>query len=279
MKCPKCQSFSIIKKGKVKTRKKGKKIQRFQCKDCKALFTKRNFLKEYREKKPDLDSRAQQLYVEGMTFRGIARYLKCDYKTVIRKFEKYSQIAKQENKKINSIHANTLKTIQLAEMSSYIQSKQNPISILLAVSGQGKILSFKSNENRSSALNDLLKEIIAYISDQTIFYFDSVEKYLPFIENYYPNTDYVVCSKKRADSFLQHANSTCFLIKNRLSRMSQKSWSFNRSIKNLQLSLELFQFSFNQKFQSPTKVIKMAEWIKEPFDILSEQSSEIKKTG
>ena len=86
MQCPQCPSRLIIKKGKIQTKKRGKKIQRFQCKNCKTLFTKRNFLNEYREKKPDLTEKVKQLYLEGMTFRGIARYLNCDYKTVIRKF-------------------------------------------------------------------------------------------------------------------------------------------------------------------------------------------------
>ena len=276
MECPKCPSRLIIKKGWIKTRKRGKKTQRFQCRTCKTLFTKRNFLNEYREKKPELDLQIKQLYMEGMTFRGIARYLNCDYKTVIRKFEKLSKIAKQENYKANSLNTVELKIIQIGEMLSYIQSKSRLVYIALAVSNQGKILSFKTSENKAKTLNDMLKDIVNYVSDETIFYCKS-EKYLPFIESHYPNTDYVICSGRNVGSYLQQFNSTCLLIKNKLARMSQKTWTFNRKTENLQLSLELFQAVFNQKFNKPSKVIKMSEWIKEPFDALNEQLSEVKK--
>ena len=276
MKCPKCPSSLIIKKGWIKTRKRGKKTQRFQCKTCKTLFTKRNFLNEYREKKPELDSKIRQLYVEGMTLRGIARYLNCDYKTVIRKFEKLSQIAQQENYKTNSLNTIKLKNIQIGKMSSYVQSKSRPVYIALAVSNQGKILSLKTSENESEALNNMLRGIINYVSDETIFYCKS-KKYLCFINSHYPNTDYIICSGRNVGSYLQQFNSTCLRIKNKLARMSQKTWSFNRKVENLQLSLELLQAVFNQKFNKPSKVIKMAEWIKEPFDALNEQLSEVKK--
>ena len=278
MKCPKCQSNRIIKKGKIKTRKNGKKVQRFQCKICQVLFTNRNFLNEYREKKPELASAIKQLYLEGMTFRGIARYLKCDYKTVVRKFEKHSQIAQRENNTENLLNRGKLKIIQMGELATYIQSKAHPIYISLAVSGNGKILSCKSCENKKKALNDSLTDIINYVSNETIFYFKS-EKYIPFIENHFPHTDYVTCSGRNSDSYLQHLNFTRLLIKNRLARMSQNSWSFNRKAGNLQLSLELLKFSFNQKFKQHAKIIKIAKWIKEPFETLNKQLSEIKKAG
>ena len=279
MKCPKCQSGSIIKKGKIKTRKKSKKIQRFQCKACQVLFTKRNFLNEYREKKPELDLKIEQLYVEGMTLRGIARYLKCDYKTVVRKFEKRSKMAKKENDKTNLLNTDKLKVIQIGELPTYIQSKAHPVYISLAVSDTGEILSCKSSENRDQALNDMLIAIKSYISDDTIFYFDISKKYLHFINSHYPNTDYVTCAGREINSYLQQIKFARLLIKNRLSRLNRRTWSFSRKNKNLQLHLELLKFSFNQKFNSQDKVIKIAEWIKQPFSEIEEPLLEIKKAG
>ena len=278
MECPKCPSRLIVKKGWVKTRKRGNKIQRFQCKTCKSLFTQRNFLNEYREKRPELNQKVKQLYLEGMTLRGIARYLKCDYKTVVRKFEKLSKTAKQKNDQTNLSNTQKLKTIQIGLISSYVQSKSRPIYIALAVSSQGQILNLKTQENKEFALNNLLKDIINYVSDETIFYFNT-KTLLSFIEKQYPNTDYVICSGKDANSYLRQLSFTRLLIKNKLARMDQKTWSFNRKAENLQLSLELLQFNFNQKFKSPAKIIKIAEWVKEPFKELKEQLSETKKAS
>lgn len=116
MECPRCKSIKIIKFGRIKTRKKGKRVQRFKCMDCKRTFTKRNFLPEYREKKPYLNEKFKDLYLEGVTLRGTARYLECDYRTAVRKFVKYSKIAKQKNNVIQLNKKSKLRVIQIDEM-------------------------------------------------------------------------------------------------------------------------------------------------------------------
>jgi len=90
MRCSKCNSKEIRKKGKVKTKKKGEAVQRFQCKDCGFYFTSRSHLSTHREKRPELNDKILSLYVEGNTLRGIARILGCSYTTVVRKFKKLS---------------------------------------------------------------------------------------------------------------------------------------------------------------------------------------------
>ena len=75
-----------------------------------------------------------------------------------------------------------------------------------------------------------------------------IKKYIPLIDRYYPNADYVNMSGREADPYLSHLNFTCALVKNRLNRMNRKSWSFNRSNERLQLNLELLKFNNNKKF-------------------------------
>lgn len=87
------------------------------------------------------------------------------------------------------------------------------------------------------------------IDENTIFYFDSDAKYLPLVEKHYPESDYANFQGREADPFLSHLNFTCALVRNRLSRMNRKSWSFNRNIERLQLNLELLKSSFNKKFK------------------------------
>ena len=278
MNCPKCQSSLIIKKGKINTRKKGKKTQRFACKTCHYLFTQRSFLKQYREKKPRLNSKIEQLYLEGVSLRGISRYLKCDYKTVLRKFEKRSEIAKKENQKEKLSNIKKLKIIQLSELSTYVQSKRQPIYITLAVSNKAHILSCKSNANRDIALSQMMEDISSYVSNKSIFYFNGSKTCFPVLDKYYPNTDYLACVGKDKSLYLQQSKFICLLIKNRLARINKQAWSFTKKTTNLQLNLELFQFNFNQKMKRKEQRLKMAEWIKEPFDSIKEDI-EIKQAG
>ena len=250
MKCPKCKSEDIIKRGNVKTRKRGKKIQRFQCKDCKVLFTKRNFLPEYREKKPHLNKILLKGYTEGMPLRALGRVNNCDYRTAVRKFVKYGQIALQKNRKQLLKNKTKCSIIQIDEMHTWINRREQKLYIALAVSGWGQILSFRSGENRDKILRQMLNDIKTFVSDRTIFFCDDDTKYIPLLSEVYPDNDYLNMKGREADPYLSHLNFTCALVRNRLSRMNRKSWSYNRSNERLQLNLELLKSSFNQKFKA-----------------------------
>ena len=245
--CPHCQSESIKKFGKVKTRKQSKKIQRFKCNDCKKTFTRRNFLAEYREKKPELNKFIIKGYTEG---RALGRINNCDYRTSVRKFIKYSKIAMSQNRKKLMSNNSKCRIIQIDEMHTWIEKRELKLYIALAVSGYGQILSFRSGADRHKIFNEMLEDIRSFVNDQTIFFCDDDKMYIPILYKKYPNNDYLNMKGREADPYLQHLNFTCALVRNRLSRMNRKSWSFNRSNDRLQLNLELLKSSFNQKFKA-----------------------------
>ena len=64
--CPKCGSEKCVKDGIVK----GK--QRYRCKHCNFRHTV-----QYRGKSPDVKRQALELYLEGLGFRSIGRFLTC----------------------------------------------------------------------------------------------------------------------------------------------------------------------------------------------------------
>lgn len=249
MKCPNCKSEKNTKFGKVKTRKRSKKVQRFKCLDCKKTFTKRNFLNEYREKRPDLSKKIQRLYLEGVTLRGMARYLNCHYKTAVNKFIKYSLIAMRENRKKLIQNKTKCSIIQTDEMHTWISRRGWKLYIAVAISGWGQILSFRSGADRDKNLILMLNDIRTSVSEQTIFFCDDDKKYIPLLEKVYPDNDYLNMKGREADPYLSHLNFTCSLVRNRLSRMNRKSWSFNRSNDRLQLNLGLLKYNFNKKFK------------------------------
>ncbi|MCZ0933071.1 MAG: hypothetical protein OXJ52_07965 [Oligoflexia bacterium] len=213
-------------------------------------FTRRNFLPEYREKKPEINKKILESYLEGMTLRGTARLAKCGYTTAIKKFIKYSQITKSHNRKKLLKNKTKCRIIQIDEMHTWIERRECKLYIALAVNGYGQILSLRSGVNRDRILRQMLEDIKTFVSDRTIFYCDDDKKYIPLIEEFYPQTDYVNMKGIETDPYLSHLNFTCALVRNRLSRMNRKSWSFNRSNDRLQLNLELLKSSFNQKFKA-----------------------------
>jgi transposase-like protein len=66
--CPKCSSEKCVKDGIVK----GK--QRYRCKLCNFRHTV-----QHRGKSPEVKRQALELYLEGLGFRSIGRFLKCGH--------------------------------------------------------------------------------------------------------------------------------------------------------------------------------------------------------
>ena len=73
MKCPKCNSENQVKDGIVKKR------QRYLCKDCNYRFTVEN-----RGKPIEIKRAALFLYLEGLGFRSIERFLKVSNVSVMK---------------------------------------------------------------------------------------------------------------------------------------------------------------------------------------------------
>lgn len=123
MNCPKCQNHNIRKDGKVK----GK--QRLNCKDCNYHFTV--------EKKSTAASElvkknALLLYLEGLGFRSIGRYLEVSHVSVYKWIKHFGE-------KLDSIRsAQELQVVELDELHTYICQKKTIVGYGLLLIEMGK---------------------------------------------------------------------------------------------------------------------------------------------
>ena len=110
MQCPKCSSEKRIKSGIIKER------QRYKCKECGYNYT----VELKSTAKPlSLKKQALHLYLEGLGFRSIGRFLGVSNVSVlkwIRSFGKEVEKLAWENKEIE--------VVEVDEMHSYIGSKK-----------------------------------------------------------------------------------------------------------------------------------------------------------
>ena len=107
MNCPKCGSTDCGKDGIVKER------QRYRCKSCGYRYTV-----QYRGISPATKRQALQLYLEGLGFRSIGRFLKCSHVAV------YNWI-KAHGESIEAIRsAAGVEVVEMDEMHTYIGSKK-----------------------------------------------------------------------------------------------------------------------------------------------------------
>ena len=107
MNCPKCGSSDCTKDGIVKAR------QRYKCKSCGYRHTV-----QYRGISPETKRQALQLYLEGLGFRSIGRFLKCSHVAV------YNWI-KAHGESIEAIRsAAGVEVVEMDEMHTYVGSKK-----------------------------------------------------------------------------------------------------------------------------------------------------------
>ena len=123
MNCPKCKSSSHKKNGMAAGR------QRYKCHDCGYNYSVQ--LKSTAS--PDSVKRqALQLYLEGLGFRSIGRYLGVSHVSVynwIKKFGQELEDLKSENK---------ISIVELDEMHTYIGNKKNIVGSGLLLIEMGK---------------------------------------------------------------------------------------------------------------------------------------------
>ena len=114
--CPKCHSADCTKDGIVKEK------QRYKCKSCGYRHTV-----SHQGLSPDIKRQALELYLEGLGFRSIGRFLKCSHVTVYYWIKAYGE-------SIEAIRSEAgVEIVEMDEMHTYIGVKKT-------IAGSGLLL-------------------------------------------------------------------------------------------------------------------------------------------
>ena len=112
MDCAKCKSSNKVKRGIVKGR------QRYTCKDCGYNYT----VERKSSSKPDtMERQALELYLEGLGFRSIGRFLKVSHVSVYNWIKSFGG----EIEKIRSDQK--IEVVEIDEMHTYIGNKKTTV--------------------------------------------------------------------------------------------------------------------------------------------------------
>ena len=263
MKCPKCKSKELKKRGFQKS-KRGK-TQVYQCKKCKKRFTRRNESINYRKRKQHLREKITKLYCERMSLNGIARVLNIDRKTVVRYFRENSELAKKANKKRLGKSLVT-SYVQFDQLETFEHTKRKPIGIQISIRHKtGEIISAKAGYIPIRALSvakGYTKEWNRKARNSTHL-FKMLDETKPAL-----NKDYatVTCDQDRSQvSFLKEFYKDPFIViapsnkenkkidrvfrrmRQDISRLGRKTLSTTKDIKQLQKHLDLYTEYHNVK--------------------------------
>ena len=108
--CPKCKSMNFRKDGIVKSK------QRYFCKDCKHHFTVEQVGKPGKIKRDALI-----LYLEGLGFRSIGRYLNVSHVAVFNWIKSFGERLEEFR------NPEDIDVVELDEMHTYIGSKKTTV--------------------------------------------------------------------------------------------------------------------------------------------------------
>ncbi len=136
--CPKCKSNNIRKDSIVKQK------QRYLCKDCKYHFTVENIGKPEKLKRDALI-----LYLEGLGFRSIGRFLKVSHVAVFNWIKIYgTQLDELRS-------ADEIEVVEIDEMHTYIGLKKTTAGygLLLIEMGIGSSIVKLAHEERKREKN------------------------------------------------------------------------------------------------------------------------------
>jgi transposase len=147
--CPRCKSKNYRKDGIVKSR------QRYLCKDCAYRFTVEQIGKPNKLKRDAL-----YLYLEGLGFRSIGRFLKVSHVTVFNWIKDFGE-------KLDEFrNPGDIEIIELDEMHTYIGQKKTTVGYGLLLIEMGTDSStarlatgeLKPEKNSGKRLKDFPKE-------------------------------------------------------------------------------------------------------------------------
>ena len=113
MDCPKCKSTKKVKNGIIKG------VQRYRCKGCRYNYTVEKRSYDYPK---STKKKALQLYLEGLGFRSIGRYLGVSNVTVLNWIRAFGE-------EVASLHSDNqeIEVVEVDEMHTYIGEKKTSV--------------------------------------------------------------------------------------------------------------------------------------------------------
>ena len=260
LRCPKCGSSDYNKKGWLKNKKENKPIRQYQCKVCNSRFSVNSIKTTKLQKKPELNKKIMVLYCEGNTLRGMARILKVDYKTVVRKFRFMAEQARLRHIQAMNEKEIVTRYIQFDEMETFEHSKEKPLGIELSIRPKtGQILSAKVCRIpiKALTLTPTKKQAYKLKTDRKKVFMEMMyETAKALNENYSvlscdgnPQSIQlakIMCPKSLIETHVNdyagmwRLNHTCAKLRHHISRLKRKTWATTKDRKFLQMHLDLF---------------------------------------
>jgi hypothetical protein len=243
------------------------------------LFSSHTFLETYQQKKPHLNRQIFEWYASATTQRRMAKVMRINRKTVVRKFLFMAKLARAEHAR--RIATGILKTsfAQFDEMETFEHTKLKPLSVAMAVrvktceiiAAQVASMECKGHlagiahakygprsDTREQARTTVLETLKACAREQLTIHTDEYPGYQGLFARLAPHAVHEAFKSAKADPMsgnrrnvedkLAQINLVSAKFRHDLSRMARRTWVTTKRPDRLQAHLDLY-IAFNNGYR------------------------------
>ncbi len=285
--CPYCLPHpiirpAIVRKGRFWRKSDGQFIQRFRCRTCNKGFSSATEKPCYRQNKRHKNEILRRAFASGISQRRVAKILKLNRNTVVRKFIFLGFLAGKFNERFNC-KLPKAKIIEFDDMETFEHTKCKPLSITLAVeSGTRRILGFEVSkmpckgrlakralkkyglrkDYRFLGRRDLFRKIQPLVDENALIKSDQNPHYPMDVAKFFPMSRHETCKGQRGVSTAQgelkkikfdpifSLNHTCAKFRADVNRLFRKTWCTTKNADRLVAHLNIFVQYHNESLQN-----------------------------
>jgi transposase-like protein len=285
---PSPKKSPIVRNGFFYRKSDSRKIRRYFCKECRTYFSNSTSNPHRYQKKRRIHHLFKQLYTSGVTQRRLARILKVNRKTVVKKIRLFAEIerAHQEEFLETTYLKKPLALVQFDDLETSEHTKCKPLSVSLAVDpATRKILKFKvssmpakghlarisvlkygkRSDERPKGWNELMSELRPYVQLEAEWTSDENPHYPAHLKRHHPQAKHIQVKggrgaitgqgelKKLRFDPLFALNHTCAMLRANMNRLFRKTWSTTKTQRGLIDHLSLYVSYHNQVLTEPIR--------------------------
>jgi transposase-like protein len=280
---PKTRSY--VRRGYYFRSSDGQWIRRYSCSVCGKFFSSATTGACYRQKKRKMNTVLFRDYVSGVSQRRLAKNLKLNRKTVVRKLRFLAVRARLAHSEfLGELSKTPLAAVQFDDLETSEHSKCKPLSVALAVDPKSrKILSYQVSQMPAKGLlarkavlkygarpdlrptgwNRMFSELRPVISPNGDFLSDENPHYPRHLRRHFPECSHRTTPggrgsiagqgelKKLPFDPLFSLNHTCAMLRANMNRLFRKTWCTTKNKQGLLDHLALYVRFHNELLTGP----------------------------
>ena len=263
-----------------------KRLQRYRCLECKKTFSEAIFSQCYYQKKRHLNAPVFELLVSGLSQRRLAKILRVNRKTIVRKFLFLGVYAYDYLLSSNKEHPKA-HFVQFDDLETFEHSKCKPLSVVMAVEeGTRRILGFKvarmpakgllakisrkkygiRKDERPKAREELFSELKKLVEQEALFKSDQNPHYGLTLRKYFPDCKHVTYKGRKACVIGQgelktggfdpifSLNHSFAMARANVNRLFRRTWCTTKLPERLAIHLALYSLYHNLNLINKNKI-------------------------